>query len=193
MFGRAALDGVGNDLLRADGGRLAGFGFQPLDQVGGIAAGVGLDLLQEKLACLVGRQAGDTLQLALPLGHQLLDSHARGGSGLFLLNDRLLLGTQLLFDAIAHGQPVGQRAGLVGKRLFEAEDFLPPLLHLPLGFRGRSVRLLARFERRFLSEAFSVAFRLAAGAIGFCLGSSDGVGCGSTATGHPPEDDADGE
>ena len=43
-----------------------------LDQIGGVAARVGFDLLEQQLARLVGGQPREPLQLALLLGHQLL-------------------------------------------------------------------------------------------------------------------------
>jgi hypothetical protein len=79
VVGGAALDGVGDDLRRALRGGLARLGLEALDQVGGVAPRVGLDLLEQQLARLVGGQARDALQLALPIGQQLL---GRGGGGL---------------------------------------------------------------------------------------------------------------
>ena len=61
VLGGAPLDRVGNDLLRARRGGLARLGFQPLDQVGGIAPGIPFDLLQQQLARLVGAEPGDAL------------------------------------------------------------------------------------------------------------------------------------
>ena len=84
VLGGAALDGVGDDLLGADGGGLARLGLEPLDEVGGVAARVGFDLLEQQLARLVGGQAGDALQLALPLGDQLVGAELRGGGRRFL-------------------------------------------------------------------------------------------------------------
>ena len=84
----------------------------------------------------------------------------------------LLAGAQILFDAIGRGQAVGQRARLVGEPLFEADDFLAPLARLLLGFGRQLVRLLARFEGRFLAKGFGVALGLLEGAIRFGSGVS---------------------
>ena len=72
VFGGAALDRVGDDLLRAARRGLAGFGLEALDHVGGVAPRVGFHLLQQHVARFVGREAGDSLQLALAIGDQLL-------------------------------------------------------------------------------------------------------------------------
>ena len=54
-LGGAALDGVGDDVLGARGGGLARLGLEALDEVGGVAPRVRLDLLEEELARLLGR------------------------------------------------------------------------------------------------------------------------------------------
>jgi hypothetical protein len=73
VFGGAALDGLRHDLPRPGARRLARLGLEPLDEVRGIAARVGLELLEQPLARLVGGQRGDTLEFALLVGHQGLD------------------------------------------------------------------------------------------------------------------------
>ena len=67
------------------GGGLARLGLEPLDEVGGVAPRVGFDLLEQQLARLVGGQAGDALQLALPLGDELFGARGGRGGALFLL------------------------------------------------------------------------------------------------------------
>ena len=101
VLGGAALDGVGDDLLRADGGGLARLGLEALDEIGGVAARVGFDVLEEELAGLVGGETGDALQLALPFGDQLVGAQLRGGGRRFLFGERRRLRAQLLLDAVA--------------------------------------------------------------------------------------------
>ena len=72
VLGGAALDGLGDVLLGAVGGRLARLGVEPLHQVGGVVPRVAFDLLEQQLLGLVGRQAGDALELVLLLGDELL-------------------------------------------------------------------------------------------------------------------------
>jgi hypothetical protein len=67
VLGGASLDGVGDDVLRADGGGLPRLRLEPLDEVSRVAAGIAFDLLQQQIACGLGRQPGDALQLALAI------------------------------------------------------------------------------------------------------------------------------
>ena len=54
VLGGAALDGLGDEVLRAVGGGLARFGVEPLEQVGGVVPRVAFDLLEQQLVRLVG-------------------------------------------------------------------------------------------------------------------------------------------
>ena len=166
VLGGAALDGVGNDLLRARRGGLARLGFEPLDQVGGVAPGVSFDLLQQQLARFVGAQPGDALQLALPIGDELFGARGGRGGALLVGGERLFARAEILFDPVGCGEAIGERARLVGEPLLEADDLLAALARLLLGFGGQLVRLFARFERRFLAKRFGVALGLLERAIG---------------------------
>ena len=90
VLGGAPLDGVRDDLLRPLRGGLPGLRLQPLDQVGGVAARVGLELLEEQLARLVGGESGDALQLALALRDQLFGPGDGRRGAAFALAGRLL-------------------------------------------------------------------------------------------------------
>ena len=57
MLGGAALDGVGDDLLGPNRRRFSRLGLQALDEVGGVAPRVALQLPQQQLPRLVGRSA----------------------------------------------------------------------------------------------------------------------------------------
>ena len=72
VFGGAPLNRVGDDLLRPACRGLARLGLEPFDHVGGVAPRVGFDLLHQQVARLVGAQAGEALEFALPLADQLL-------------------------------------------------------------------------------------------------------------------------
>src|SRR5207237_6950579 len=63
VLGGAALDGVGDDLLGTLRGGLARFRLEALHEIGGVAPGIRLDLFQQQLARLFGREAGHALQL----------------------------------------------------------------------------------------------------------------------------------
>jgi hypothetical protein len=156
----AALDRIDDDLLGADGGGLARFGLEPLHQVGGIPPHVSLELLQQHLAGLFGAEPGDPLQLSLPLGHQLLGARGVGRGRGFAAGDLALPRAEVLFEPIGGGEPVGQRAGLVGERLLERQDLLTPVPQLVLRLGGDLLRLFTRLDDGFLAKALGVAFRL---------------------------------
>lgn len=117
MFGRAALDGLRHNLPCPGARRLARLGLEPLDEVRGIAARVGLELLEQPLARLVGGQRGDTLEFALLVGHQGLVL------GLGLLDQRVALGQaafaplQVGFESFDRVEAFGERLRLVGQAL----------------------------------------------------------------------------
>ena len=71
MLGGAALDGVGHDLLGPDRRRFPRFGLETFDEVGGIPPRLALQLTQQQLPRLFGRQPGDALELALSFPEQL--------------------------------------------------------------------------------------------------------------------------
>ena len=105
-------------LARSDG-RLARFGVEPLQQVGGVVARVALDLLEQQLFGFVGRQAGDALELVLLLGDQPLvlgarprprPSRARPGRG---------RARQLLLEPLDDALPLDQRRLAAAQRLLE--------------------------------------------------------------------------
>ena len=189
VLGGAALDGVGDDLLGAGGGGLARLGLEPLDHVGGVAAGVPFDLLEEQLARLVGGQPGDALQLALAIGGELFD--ARGGRG----------GALLVRPARAFSRPrrscssrsVAARRSASARVLsaspcFEPDDLLAALARLPFALGGELVRFLAGFEGRFLAEALGVALGLLEHALAFVVGLlEDAGGCAAPGRGPPEE------
>ena len=171
VLGGAALDGVGDDLLRAHRGGFARFGFQALDEVGGVAPGVAFDLLEEQLARLVGAQAGDALQLAVPLG----DVAGRRGCGRSRPRLRAAAMASLAradpFRARSHdGEAVGQGPGLVRRAPVRGWRFRRRrCADLLVGLGGDGVRFLARFERGFLAQCLGVALGLADQAVGFSL------------------------
>ena len=105
-----------------------------------------------------------------------------------MAGERLLARAQVLFDAVGGGEPIGERARLVGEPLLEADDFLATLARLLLGFGGELVRLFARLERGFLAKVFGVALGLAEDAIGFVAGVLDGVVRGPASGRSAPEE-----
>ena len=150
VLGGAALDGLGDDGVRAVGGLLARLGLEPLDQVGGVASRVGLDLLEQHLPRLVGRQAGHALELALlratscfvarrarlPDAARARRAPRRGAAG----------------PARAVRSPAGARssaASLSEQRLLGVRDLAgDSLAGVPLGLDAQLVRPLLGLEQR---------------------------------------------
>ncbi len=100
VLGGAALNGFGDVLARFRGGLLARLGIEPLDEIGGIAPRVGLDVLQQQVFGLFGRQARQPFELVLLCGDQLLVFRGGRGGALLALGDRLRLRLQLLLLAL---------------------------------------------------------------------------------------------
>ena len=167
VLGGAALDGVGDDLLRPHRGGLARLGLEPLDQVGGVAPGVALELPQQQLARFVGAQAGDALQLALALGEQLL-ALARGWPRppASRAVSALLAAAQILLEAVGRGQAVGERARLVGERCSSAEHLLAPLAQAAARPRRRCACAFSRASSAASLRSVSASRSACSGASG---------------------------
>ena len=148
-------------------GRLAGLGLEALDQVGGVAPGVGLDLLEQQLLRLVGRQAGDALQLLLLLGDQLLVAGRGGRGGLLAVADRLLARAQLLLVLLGGRQPLGQLLLASCERTCSSRAACwRRVLGEPVGLHHELVRLLLGLEQRLLLARSRPRARRRAGASG---------------------------
>ncbi len=186
--GGAALDGVGDDVLRAGGGGFAGFRLETLDEVGGVAPRVRFDLFQEQLARLVGGEARDALQLALAVGENLLAADGRGVGARLGVGGRGMARPQVALERLGGRQAVGECARLVGQALIEAGDLLLARPRLRVGVRDEGVRAFARFEQRFLLEGFGFAARLLPHVGGVLFGAPDDLGREALAARDPPQD-----
>ena len=154
----AALNGLGDVVLGAVGGRLARLGVEPLEQVGGVVARVGLHLLDEQLLGLVGRQAGDAFELALLLGDELLV--LRRGRRATPSRARSTARSRAVSSFSSRSTPVcaiGERGVAPRERLLERRRLLALLPRLALGLHEDLVRLLLGLEQRFLLAGFGVA------------------------------------
>ena len=89
VLGGAALNGLGDVLPRFRAGLLARLGVEALDEIRGIAPRVGLDVLQQQIFGLFGRQAGQPLELVLLRGDELLVFGRGSRRALLALGDRL--------------------------------------------------------------------------------------------------------
>ena len=192
VLGGAALDGVGDDVLGALGGGLARLGLQPLDQVGGVAPRVGFDLFQQELARLLGGQAGDALQLALPLGERSVRPRAAAASARFCRSASAVVARAQVALELSVAAMRSASA-----RVLSASACSRPAISCWRSRACRSasathgVRLLARFELGFLLEGLGLALGLLAHHAGLFFGASDGIGRDSLAAGDPPDDGAD--
>ena len=189
VLGGAPLDSVGDDLLRAGAGHLARLGLDALDEVGRIAAGFRFDLPEEELFGFVVRQPRDALQLALPLGGELLGAGDGRLGRLLAIPDRPFFAAQLLVEFVGRGDPLGERARLVGERLFEGRDFLPAGADFALGAGGQLVGFFLGLEERFLLLRFRIALRVAEHSEGLLFSATYGFGRDPLAVGYPPRED----
>ena len=185
VLGGRSLDGFGDVVLRAVGRRLARFGVEPLEQVGGVVPRVGFHVLDEQLLRLFARQAGDALELALLIGDEPLVFRRGVERGLLALLDRALARGQLLLEPLGAGLAIGERRVAPREGLFERGRLLAVLPRLALGLHEDFVRLLLGFEERFLLARFGVAFGVLGDAEGLLFGAADGFGGDALAVGHP--------
>jgi hypothetical protein len=65
VLGGAALDGFGDVLPGLGAGLLACLGVEPLDEVGGVAPGIGLDVFEQQVFGFFGGQARQALEFVL--------------------------------------------------------------------------------------------------------------------------------
>ena len=166
------------------GGRLARFGVEPLQQVGGIVPGVALDLLEQQLLGFVGGQAGDPLELVLLLRRRAV--RIRGGRfGAFSRSRALARGVQLFLEPLDAACRSASWRLAPRQRLFERLRLLALLPRLAFGLRQDLVRLLLGVEQRFLLARFGVALGVLDDAERLLLGAADGFGGDALAVGDP--------
>ena len=147
-------------LLRAVGRRLARFGVEPLDQVGGVVPRIAFDLLEQQLACLVGGQAGDPLELALLLGDELLDrASPRPRPAARARASASSRPRSSCSSRSVERQPLGQRPRLVRQRLLEAGISCWRSAGLALGLAASSCAFSRASSSGFLPAGFGVARR----------------------------------
>ena len=140
------------------GGGLARLGLEALDEVGGVAPRVGLDLLQEQLARLLGGEPGDALQLALAVGEDLVARGPRRRRARFWASATASSRVRRSRSRrVGGGDAIRERAGLLGERLFQAGDLQLARPRLALGVGDDGVRLLAGLELGFFLEGLGVA------------------------------------
>ena len=152
VLGGAALNGFGDVLARLRAGLLARLGVEALDQIRRVAPRVGLDVLQQQVLGLFGRQAGQPLELVLLRGDELLVFRGGGRRGLLALGDA---------SALCAWRSLSLRSAA---EVLSAERGLPPV-ELLLGV-GELLRL-SRARSRSASVRSSCAFSLASSSASF--------------------------
>ena len=150
VFGGAALDRLGDDLLRLLRRHLAGLRLETLDEVGGVAAGLLLDLLDDEILRLVGGEAGNALQGLLLLAEQLVAAPALGGEGAVPFVERLMPFTQHRLRALGLAILLRQLLGPARELPLDGRQLVPPLLALTLAVLQQGVGLFLRGEFRLL-------------------------------------------
>ena len=113
---------------------------------------------------------------------------AAASSALLGVGDRAVARAQVALEGVGRQRAVGERAGLLGERLFQAGDLHLARPRRALGVGDHAVRLLAGFELGFFLEGLGVARRLLAEDAGLFFGAADGLGRDPLAAGDPPDD-----
>lgn len=144
-------------LLRLGGGRLAGFGVEPLEEVGGVVPRLDLDLLEQQVLGFLGGEAGDPLEFVLLPGDELLVLRGRGIGLLFALRHRLLAPKQFLLHALERQLPLGELGIAAGEALFKGLRLLPLMPRLAIGVGQDLVGFFLGVEEGFLAVVVGVA------------------------------------
>ena len=191
VLGRAALDGLRDDLARLLCGRFARLVLQPLHQVRGVPARIRLDLADQHVLRLVGGHPGHPLQLPLPLRAQLLVAFGACGRGRLPLAQRRLAPANLLVLLRGGGDALGQRPVAVflrapahRQRLLVRGRPLAYLAGLFLGLLAQRVRLFLGREQQFLLLRLGVAQQ----ALGVVPGAAGDLPRGIPPRGEPDEE-----
>ena len=164
--------------LRAVGGRLARFGVEPLEQVGGVVPRVAFDLLEQQLrassAVRPATRSSSCCCSATSCSIRVAAAAARcsrSASG-------LLAAAQLLLEPLGRA-PAARRARASRRASVCSRPAIScrRSARLALGLRGELVRLLLGFEQRFLLAGLGVALGLLAAMRSRLLfGAADGLG-----------------
>jgi hypothetical protein len=182
----AALNRLGDVVLRAIHRRFARFGVEALQQIGRVVAGLIFDLLDEEFLGFVRRQARDPLELVLLTRHQFFVFAGGGGHRCLAAGHGTIARGDFLLDAIDHRLPIVEQRLTLGQRLLERQGLLTLLASLLLGRDDELVRLLLGGEDRLLLERLGVAFGVLGEPRGLLFGAADCV-CGDAFAAHHPE------
>ena len=181
----AALNGLGDVVLRAVHRRFARFGVEALQQVGRFVAGLIFDLLDQEFLGFVRRQARDALELVLLTRHQIFVFLGGGGHRRLAAGHGTIARGHFLLDAVDHGLAIVEQRLALGQRLLERNGLLTLLAGVLLGRDDELVRLLLGGEERLFLERLGVAFGLLGEARSLLFGAADGVGGDAFAARHP--------
>ena len=186
MLGAAALNRFGDVLLGLVDRRLARFGIEPLEEIGGVVPRLALHLLQQQLLGFVGGEAGDALELTLLRRDELLVLGRRRRRRFLPLADGAVARVQLLLEPLDGALPLADHRFAPRQRLLERRRLLPLLTRLLLGVHQDLVRLLFGFEQRFFLVRLGVALRVLDDPERLLFGAADGFGSDPFPVRHPP-------
>ena len=156
MLGGATLDGLGDDLLRLLRRHFPGFRFEPLDEVGGVAASLLFDLLDDEILRLVGGETGDALQGLLLLADQLVAAVALLGEDAVPVVELPLPFIEQDFGAFGLAILIRQLLGPAGELPLDGRQLVPSLLALMFTVLQQGVGLLLGGELRLLPVGVSL-------------------------------------
>ena len=185
VFGGGALNRLCDVLLGFVGRLLARLGVEPLEQVGGVVARLALDLLDQELFGLVGREARHALELVLLLRDEAIEFVGSRLCRGLAIADRPLAALELFRQPLGHRFLLGERRLAATERLLDRLGLGAIVARLLLGGRQDLVRFFLGFEQRFLLAGFRVALGVLEDAGGAFFGAADGVGGDAFPGRHP--------
>ena len=186
MFGGAALDRLGDDLLRLLRRHLASLRLEPFHEVGGVAASLLLDLPDDEILGLVGGETGNALQGLLLLADQLVAALALVGEGAIPFVELLLPFAEHRLRSLGLAILLRQLLGPAPELPFDGRQLVLPLLAPALGVLQQGVGLLLRGEFLLLPVGVSLSAGVAYEPFRRLLRLVDGLG-GAFAGDDPSE------
>ena len=189
MLGRAALNGLRDDVFRLIGGGLSRLVLESLHKVGGVVASIVLHVAEQDVFGLVRRHPGNAGELARVVGDQfLVPGHLVGDLG-FLFSERGIPALEPTLISLDRRLALAKRALLLVGLLFERCELCVSRAHLLFGLTIDLVRFLFCGEHDFLALGVRLTLGFLEDALGLFLGATDGLRGEALARGDPDKED----